>query len=96
MFLLHYPDEGDPFMAWNEDTISNYDEYLDDAMDDDVIDGQPYLPSPMQIAIECQNIRLGWSEKEHRKRARIDLNPFTLATRPVKVHIPNFLDIFNG
>ena len=43
-----------------------------------------YCPSPEEIAEACREIRKGWSEQEHRRRAvGIALEPYTVP----RVHV---------
>ncbi len=50
-------------------------------------DNQPYLPSPWEIEQVCREIRRGWSEAEHRRRAGHTSAPLRLAVRPCRISL---------
>ncbi len=50
-------------------------------------DNQPYLPSPWEIQEICREIRSGWSEAEHRRRAGYISAPLQLAVRPCRISL---------
>lgn len=48
-----------------------------------------YLPSQEEIERCCREIRRGWSESEHRRRAGLGVNRLRLAVFPCRTYLPN-------
>ena len=47
-----------------------------------------YLPSQEEIERCCREIRRGWSESEHRRRAGLASNRLRLAIFPCRTYLP--------
>jgi hypothetical protein len=48
-----------------------------------------YLPSQEEIERCCREIRRGWSESEHRRRAGVAVNRLRLAVLPCRTYLPS-------
>ena len=54
--------------------------------------GNHKVPTPEEIAACCREIRRGWSEAEHRRRAGVGTGRLQLAVRPCRVALPDIKD----